>query len=84
MGTQKTKKRLRFFGRPACHQGRVTAPRSALAPGAVFVPVAVACEDGECSFCRTLEQWICHCGAVNEDWRSVCYFCDCRHWLEVA
>jgi hypothetical protein len=37
----------------------------------------VACEDGKCPFCEVLEQWICHCGAINENNRAVCRWCGC-------
>jgi hypothetical protein len=71
------KGRPRFFGRPVALLGRPTRAVSAQPAERVAPRELLDCEDGGCPFCAVLGQWICHCGAVNEDERSHCRWCGC-------
>jgi hypothetical protein len=72
------KGRPRFFGRRVGLLGRPTGAVSAQ-PAEPVAPLELAdCEEGGCPFCAVLEQWICHCGAINENSRTFCRYCGCQ------
>jgi hypothetical protein len=77
--TRKARKgRLRFIGRPVGLLGRATRAVSAQPAERVPAQVVPDCDDGGCPFCEVLDQWICHCGAINENSRTFCRYCGCQ------
>jgi hypothetical protein len=78
MTRKASKGRPRVVGRPVGTFGRAIGGVSAKPATPTPALVELDCDDGGCPFCAVLGQWICHCGAINEDQRRFCLWCGCQ------